>query len=1012
MVKRLTMLLAGLFLVIGTALADNRITGVVTASDTGEPIVGATVKVLGTAMGTVTDIDGNFSIDVPDGARLEITYVGMVPKRLKAEKHMTITLDPDNKLLDEVVVTGYGNFKKSSFTGAASTISTEALASVPVVSVENKLAGSVPGVTITSNSGSPGAVSQVRIRGMGSINAGNEPLYVIDGTPVTSGNMSEFSYSSAGTNVLATINPNDIENITIIKDAAAASLYGSRAANGVVVITTKSGSRGKTRVDFKSDWGASNMAVDYRPQLGGDERRAVLLEGLKNYFLYDQGQSAEDAAQSAADMIDNFAAKPETGWTDWKKLLFRTGSHQNYQVNVSGGNERTLFYASAAYTKQNGISQLQSLERLTGNLNLTHTWGRLTLNLSSMFSKMGQNVSNESGGFVAPVANYALFQSPSSVAYNADGSFAPGGGYVSRNPLYDWQHMYDRNTVHRAFNTIKADFKILDGLNFSQKIAYDFISGKEDVLWDRYSGDGASSGGNFQRIANEVKQLNAQSQLNYVRSFGEHNLDALLGFETEDFTYSLNYLNGSDYPGELYEVGNAGTTRASSQYVQNRLVSYLGRVNYNYANRYYFGLSFRRDGSSRLARSNRWGDFWSVSGSWRFTDEPFMASVRPVLNDGKLRISYGLNGTQPSASYGYLNLIQYGERYNGRPGIGVATAGNPDLKWEKNKAFNVGVDLSFINRINVAFDYYSRTTSDLIYDMPISFIPGYFSDSGATQARNIGSLRNRGFELTISSVNIAKKDFSWNTSLNMGHNRNKVLSLNGLINEAVDSDYPRLILHRVGETYNAYYGYEYAGVDPATGAETYYVNDPDNPSRQTTTNVNEAHKVILGSSEAAIQGGITNNITWKFVDLGFTFTYQLGGDAYDYLRFQHSNGGEDMYYTSTPTYNKLEDMWKGPGDTSAKLPKFQYGGNFVYSSRWMMPLDYLRLKNLTLGFSAPQSYLRRLGLSKARVYFSGNNLLTFKSSKLYVDPEVPVSGAAAFETPQLRTFTFGVEIGF
>ena len=1012
MVKRLAMILTGLFLVIGTALADDRFSGVVTSSDTGEPIVGATVKVVGTTLGTVTDIDGKFSIDAPDGAKLEITYVGMTPKTVKAAKQMTIKLDPDSRLLDEVVVTGYGNFKKSSFTGAASTISTEALASVPVVSVENKLAGSVPGVTITSNSGSPGAVSQVRIRGMGSINAGNEPLYVIDGTPVTSGNMSEFSYSSAGTNVLATINPNDIENITIIKDAAAASLYGSRAANGVVVITTKSGSRGKTRVDFKSDWGASNMAVDYRPQLGGDERRAVLLEGLKNYFLYDQGQSAEDAAQSAADMIDNFAAKPETGWTDWKKLLFRTGSHQNYQVNVSGGNERTLFYASAAYTKQNGISQLQSLERLTGNLNLTHTWGRLTLNLSSMFSKMGQNVSNESGSFVAPVANYALFQSPSSVAYNADGSFAPGGGYVSRNPLYDWQHMYDRNTVHRAFNTIKADFKILDGLNFSQKIAYDFISGKEDVLWDRYSGDGASSGGNFQRMANEVKQLNAQSQLNYVRSFGEHNLDALLGFETEDFTYSLNYLNGSDYPGELYEVGNAGTTRASSQYVQNRLVSYLGRVNYNYANRYYFGLSFRRDGSSRLARSNRWGDFWSVSGSWRFTDEPFMASVRPVLNDGKLRISYGLNGTQPSASYGYLNLIQYGERYNGRPGIGVATAGNPDLKWEKNKAFNVGVDLSFINRINVAFDYYSRTTSDLIYDMPISFIPGYFSDSGATQARNIGSLRNRGFELTISSVNIAKKDFSWNTSLNMGHNRNKVLSLNGLINEAVDSDYPRLILHRVGETYNAYYGYEYAGVDPATGAETYYVNDPDNPSRQTTTNVNEAHKVILGSSEAAIQGGITNNITWKFVDLGFTFTYQLGGDAYDYLRFQHSNGGEDMYYTSTPTYNKLEDMWKGPGDTSAKLPKFQYGGNFVYSSRWMMPLDYLRLKNLTLGFSAPQSYLRRLGLSKARVYFSGNNLLTFKSSKLYVDPEVPVSGAAAFETPQLRTFTFGVEIGF
>lgn len=1012
MVKRLATILTGLFLVIGTALADDRFSGVVTSSDTGEPIVGATVKVVGTTLGTVTDIDGKFSIDAPDGAKLEITYVGMTPKTVKAAKQMTIKLDPDSRLLDEVVVTGYGNFKKSSFTGAASTINTTALESVPVLSVENKLAGSVPGVTITSESGSPGAVSQVRIRGMGSINAGNEPLYVIDGTPVTSGNISEFDYSSAGTNVLATINPNDIENVTIIKDAAAASLYGSRAANGVVVITTKSGSRGKTRVDFRSDWGASNMAVDYRPQLSGPERRAVLQEGLKNYYLYEEKLTAEKAAEQAAKDIDEFAAMPATGWTDWKKLLFRTGTHQNYQANVSGGNERTMFYASAAYTKQNGITEQQSLERLTGNLNVTHTWGRLTLNLSSMFSKMGQSVSGESGGYDAPIANYVLMQTPSSVAYNADGSFAPGGGYFNRNPLYQWQHKSDKNVVHRAFNSLKADFKILDGLKFSQKVVYDFIAGNQSVLWDRYSGDGASAGGNFQRMLVDVQQLNAQSQLNYVKSFGEHNLDALLGFETEDYTYTVNYLNGSNYPGDLYEISNAGTTKASTEFVQNRLVSYLGRVNYNYANRYYLGFSFRRDGSSRLARSNRWGDFWSVSGSWRFTEEPFFASLRPVINDGKFRVSYGLNGTQPSSSYGYFNLFKYGEGYDGKPGIGVTTAGNADLKWEKNKAFNVGLDLSFINRINVTFDYYTRTTSDLIYDMPISFIPGYFSGSGATQARNIGSLRNSGFELTISSVNISKKDFTWSTSLNMGHNRNKVLSLNGLINEATDTDYPRLILHRVGETYNAYYGYEYAGVDPKTGKEQYYINDPNNPSRKTTTEVGKANKVILGSSEAAIQGGITNNITWKFIDLGLTFTYQLGGDAYDYLRFQHSNGGAEMYRGSTPSYNKLEDMWKGPDDTSAKLPKFQYGSTGVYSSRWMMPLDYLRLKNLTLGFSAPQDYLRRLGLTKARVYFSSNNLLTFKSSKLYVDPEVPVSGAAGFETPQLRTYTFGVEIGF
>lgn len=1006
------MLLAGLFLVIGTALADDLFSGVVTASDTGEPIVGATVKVVGTTLGTVTDLEGKFNINAPEGSKLEFSYVGMTSKTLKAAKQMSIKLEPNSKVLEEVVVTGYGNFKKSSFTGAASTINTEALASVPVLSVENKLAGSVPGVTITSESGSPGAVSQVRIRGMGSINAGNEPLYVIDGTPVTSGNMSEFTYSNAGTNVLATINPNDIENVTIIKDAAAASLYGSRAANGVVVITTKSGSKGKTRVDFRSDWGASNMAVDYRPQLSGPERRAVLLEGLKNFFIYSGGQTEEQAAQSAANKIDSYAAEPATGWTDWKKLLFRTGTHQNYQANVSGGNERTQFYSSAAYTKQNGITQQQSLERLTGNLNVTHTWGRLKLNLSSMFSKMTQSVSGEAGGYDAPIANYVLLQTPSSVAYNADGSFAAGGGFVKINPLYQWQHKSDRNVVHRAFNTLRADFKIVDGLSFSQKVAYDFIAGKQSVLWDRYSNDGKSAGGNFQRVLNDVQQLNAQTQLNYVKVFGEHHLDALLGFETEDYSYTVNYLNGSNYPGDLYEISNAGTTKASTEFVENRLVSYLGRVNYNFANRYYLGLSFRRDGSSRLARSNRWGDFWSVSGSWRFTDEPFLANLRSVLSDGKLRVSYGLNGTQPSSSYGYLNLYKYGERYNGQPGMGITAAGNPDLKWEKNKAFNAGVDLGFFNRINLSFDYYTRTTSDLIYDMPISFIPGYFTSEGATQPRNIGSLRNSGFELTLSSVNIAKKDFTWNTSVNLGHNRNKVLSLNGVITEAMDTNYPRLIIHRVGETYNAFYGYEYAGVDAQTGKELYYVNDTDNPSRETTTEVGKANKVILGSSEAAIQGGITNNLSWKFIDLGLTFTYQLGGDAYDYLRFQHSNGGAEMYRATMPTYNKLEDMWKGPGDTSAKLPKFQYGSSFVYSSRWMMPLDYLRLKNLTVGFSAPQNILSRLGLSKARVYFSANNLLTFKSSKLYVDPEVPVSGAANFETPQLRTYTFGVEVAF
>ena len=996
--------------------AQTSVTGKVTSSDDGEPVVGASIKIVGTNTGTVTDIDGNFVLNAPADAKLEISYIGMQPKTVKASAKMQVVLTSDNKSLDEVIVTGYGNFKKSSFTGAASTMSTAQLTDVPTVSLEDKLAGGVPGVSISNFSGAPGAVSNIRVRGMGSINAGNDPLFVIDGVPVQSGNLSQFkspnadgSYNDAGTNILATLNSNDIESMTVIKDAAAASLYGSRAANGVIVITTKHGSQGKTKVNFRSDWGFSNMAVDYRPQLNGDDRRALLWTGLKNYGLYNQEMSDADASAFADSQIDRFAAKPDAGWTDWKDLLFRNGSHQNYEVSLNGGSQNTKFYSSLSYAKQQGILYNQGLERFTGTANVTHTFGRFTFNVSTLFSKMKQDMSNEGTSYDGSIANYISWQSPSSTPFNEDGTLNSGCGIFGVNPLFERDHSYDRNYVTRSYNTASLTYNIWDGLSFTEKLAYDYIGSTEDVLWDKESNNGSPSGV-MQRVTSNINQLNTQSQLSYIKSFGAHNVDALVGFETEDFKYDYNYLAGQDYPGNLYEFANAGTTSGESKKEGYRMTSILGRVNYNYNNRYYFGVSYRRDGSSRLARKNRWGDFWSISGSWRFTDEEFVKPITNVLTDGKIRLSYGVNGTQPSNYYGYMNVYKYGLKYNGQGGMGIVGVGNPDLKWEKNKSFNLGLDLQFINRINVTFDYYTRKTSDLIYDLPVSAIPGYYdgSTNEPTAPQNVGSLKNSGFELTIQSVNFKTKDFEWTTMLNMAHNSNKVSKLNGTDNEIVDG----ILIHRVGQPYYSYWAYEYAGVDPETGKEMYYLNDGTENARKTTTDASEANKTIIGKHQTAIEGGLTNNLRWKFIDLGFTFTYALGGDAYDYTSFLHSNGGTYVFRGATPAYYKLSDMWTGPGDTSAKLPKFEYGSAAVHSSRWLMPMDYLRLKNLTLGFSVPKNIISKAGFEKVRVYFSASNLLTWKSKDLLVDPEMPVNGLCTLQTPSLRTFTFGIDLGF
>ena len=393
--------------------------------------------------------------------------------------------------------------------------------------------------------------------------------------------------------------------------------------------------------------------------------------------------------------------------------------------------------------------------------------------MTSQLSRVRQNKVNEYLSYDGALFNYLAAQSPSDVAYDEDGNLVQYSGAYSTNPLYEDDHSSNIYTMTKVFNTVKLTYNIWDNLKLSEKISYDYVHGVEDVLWDKESQNGGSYGGVMQRAINSYGQLNTQTQLSYAKSFGQHNVDALLGFETEDYDYQYNYMFGQDYPGNLYELANAGTTSAETATSSYRMTSFLGRVDYNYANRYYLGASYRMDGTSRLSRENRWGSFWSVSGAWRFTDEKFLEPVKSVLTDGKLRLSYGVNGTQPSSYYGYMNLYSYGIKYDGTSGMGITSLANPDLKWEKNATWNIGLDLTFINRITLSFDYYQRKTSDLIYDMPVSQTGGYYnSDYTYTMPTNIGEMQNKGFELTVTSVNFDTKDFSWTTSLNMAHNSN------------------------------------------------------------------------------------------------------------------------------------------------------------------------------------------------------------------------------------------------
>lgn len=1000
---------------VGQAAATQQkveLKGVVTDAELNEPVIGANVVVMGTGKGTVTDLDGRFVLQVDKlPVTLSVSFVGYQREEVKVStgQMLKIVLKPDYNLTDEVVVTGYGTFKKSAYAGSASTLKTDNIKDVPTVSFMDMLQGNAPGVQFSSPSGQPGAAASINIRGMGSFNASNSPLYVIDGVPVISGSINSIS-SDAGLDIMSTINSSDIENITIIKDAAAASLYGSRAANGVVLITTKTGKVGKPVISFKADWGMSDFAMDYRPVMNGAQRREYIYNGLKAGALRD-GDTEEEAIAYADAEIDDYAPIPWCGYVNWDDVMFKKGSHQTYEASISGGTDKFKYYSSLSYLKQEGIAINSGLERISGRLNADYqATDRLKLGANILFATVNQDVYGEGTSYTSPFYSSRNAVVPSDAVYNEDGSW--NRDFIrnsDRNPLLAATYDYQREYVNRAFNTVYGEYEFLKDLKFKTTLSYDYTNTKGKEWSDPRTSNGDDINGGMDKKFYEYKKMVWTNQLSYKTTLAkDHHIDVLAGYEIDD--QYRDYLSGyatNFATADKNDISNGMKTESvGGSSTRTRMVSYLTRLNYDYKHKYYLGGSYRMDGSSRFHRDNRWGSFWSVSAAWRIIEEEFMKSQNNWLTDLKLRASYGVNGTLPSDYYGYMGLSSLTNGYLEQPGIIQSQIKNEDLQWETNYNLNLGIDFALFNRVNVTLEYYTRTTKNLLMDRPISMTTGFSS-----YLMNIGEVKNRGVELEISSTNIRTKDFSWNTVFNLSHNRNEIVKLDGMQTEIISGNQIR----KVGKSYRTFYMIEFAGINPETGAPQFYTNDIDengNYIKEITEKSSEAHAIVLDKhAEPNVVGGLTNTLRYKWFDLNFMFSYQFGGYSYDTWAQKTEHGGNDLE-ANIPIY--YLDNWKKPGDV-ARYEVFiedpDEAMNKITTTRRLHSTDFIRLKTLTFGVTLPKAWTQKAGLDNVRLYASANNLWTWAAYDYY-DPEAVSAGTAIWGTPPLKTITFGLNVNF
>lgn len=1014
--RKILLLLLGVFgLLTQSAMAqDRRVTGKITSADDGQALPGVSVVVKGTTRGTQTDAEGNYTIALPKNAgTLVFSFVGTDTKEISVGNQSTINvvMSNDSRSLNEVVVVGYGSESKRNLTGNIASVSSKDIQNVPVPSVEQALQGKVAGVQITSLNGKLGQGLQIRVRGSSSVTASNQPLYVIDGIPVTSQNQSS---SSAPTNPIADLNFNDIESLQILKDASASAIYGSRASNGVVLITTKKGRTGKTQFEASAFRGVSN-ATHKREFMNTQEYVKNLQDALNNsaalgYAPFSQNTLASIFTQLTGGNRD--AWEKATVNTNWQDQVLRSAPVQQYDLSARGGDAKTRFFISGGYSDQQGILIKNRFQRLSGRINLDHSaTDKLTIGVNLNVARTTNNRLSNDNAFSTPMQIVAL---PFFTPLNDATTGQPSGDYtLYYNPLLNRDFSSNVTTVNRLFGSVYADYKIVPGLSFRSEVGTDQLIQHESQYYGRETARniGTPNGQGFDSWT-QVSNYTTNNFFTFGQTFKQkHDVDATLGMSYQESTQTYNDVTAQQYPSDAYKqissaaliTGGNGTLSTFS------FLSYFARANYRFNNKYILGLSGRVDGSSRFGANNRYGFFPAASVGWILSEESFLKSI-PTISLLKLRASYGITGNAEIGNFSSRGLYS-GSGYAGVPGQAPVQIANPNLKWEKTAQTDIGLEFGILNgRISGEFDYYIKKTSDLLLNVNVPGTTGY-----STQLRNVGNMQNQGLEFVLNTEN-TKGAFQWSTSINIAHNTNKITNLGGqvisggFINRAVE-----------GQPIGVFFSREYAGVDPANGDALYYKNtkNSDGTIDRTTVNadnVNQAQQVVLGNPNPTYIGGVTNTFAYKGIDLSVLFQGQFGNKIYN-------GGGQYMSANGDFFDNQTRDQlnsWKKPGDITDVPQARLYGGNgTANSSRYLQKGDFVRLKSVTLGYSLPKPLVNKIGLTKVRVYVSGVNLLTFTKYTGW-DPEVNTDYLAGniglgndfYSAPQARTITGGINIGF
>ena len=999
------------------------LSGRVVSAEDNLPMPGVSIVVKGTTIGAVTSFEGTFSLEVPDDEpTLVFSFVGMSNQEYNIDfanpTSIEIVMEADYLELDEIIVTGYSTRVKNSITGSTVQIKSDEFADIPVTSVDQTLQGKVAGLTISATSGTPGSVQNIRIRGVGSITAGNEPLIVIDGVPVINTN---FSGSSARSSLsaLSAINSNDIETITVLKDASATSAYGARGSNGVIVITTKKGRIGKTQFNLALSYGFQNKAAQGEDVLTGAEREELYLDGVYHTYGESEGFTRDEAfdwalAQGFGGAVnyDNWHAEgsPEGNWEE--AMRNKNAPVSNVLLSASGGDQVSSFYVSAGYNKTEATVVGNDFRRINGTLNYTRNFSkRVKFSTANKVSNSFQDglILEQSAYFANPhLAKY--FMNPIFQPRNEDGS----AKIDNPTNLYNWLYLKDNdvttNNMTRAITNNFLEWEIIDNLKFKSLLALDYVYVDYKNYQNRQYGDSQPENGTSYRSSEKNLNFVFQNSLAYDLLINDHHVNflALMEYQQNNTDFLFGY--GENYStDDLTNINQAGANwDAGSSFTDWMNLSYLGMINYSYQGKYIADATYRREGSSKFAEDQRFGNFWSVGAAWNLSREVFLEGSS-WLSNLRIRASYGQSGNSDVGINQYQALLSYDADYAAQGAVYPSRFGNQMLTWEKNANMDIGLDFGVLDgRISGSFSYYNKETFDLLQDVPLTRTSGH-----ANITQNVGTVINKGIEGILNFDIVRTNDLNISLSANFATLDNEVKEL------AVDANGEDINIEtgtrkiEVGHPIYEWNMKRWAGVDPANGDPLWYV---DSESDATTNDYNVAEKQYLGASAIpTFSGGIALHFDYKGIFLDANVYFAGGHMVYeDWSRYTHDNGR----YT-TDYFNGVSDLttsWTEVGQET-DYPKIYHGYNPNFashtSSRFLYEGDYARLKNLAIGYDLPNAWVSKIKFSSIQIYVRGTNLFTWvKDDRLQYDPEVRADGFTYLTTPPVKSFIFGVNFNF